>query len=48
MNKSTLLFAVLLCSLPFAANAQQYLTREGQVRFFSTTPSKTSKPKTSR
>ena len=27
-----------MCSLPFASNAQQYLTREGQVRFFSTTP----------
>ena len=38
MNKSTLLLAALLCSLPFASNAQQYMTREGHVRFFSTTP----------
>ena len=36
MNTSTLLFS-LLCSF-VSANAQQYLTREGQVRFFSTTP----------
>ena len=38
MNKSTLLLAALLCSLAFASNAQQYMTREGHVRFFSTTP----------
>ena len=38
MYKSILLLVAIACSLPFASNAQQYLTRAGQVRFFSTTP----------
>jgi hypothetical protein len=31
-------FFLLACTMPFAAFAQQYMTREGHVRFFSTTP----------
>lgn len=38
MYKSILLLVAIACSLPIASNAQQYLTREGHVRFFSTTP----------
>ena len=38
MYKSILLLVAIVCSLPLASNAQQYLTREGHVRFFSTTP----------
>lgn len=38
MIKSLPLFLLLVCAMPFALSAQQYMTREGNVRFFSTTP----------
>ena len=38
MTRIPTLFVFLACTLSFSASAQQYMTREGHVRFFSTTP----------
>ena len=38
MTRIPSLLFFLACTLSFSASAQQYMTREGHVRFFSTTP----------
>ena len=38
MTRVPTLLLFLACTLSFSASAQQYMTREGHVRFFSTTP----------
>lgn len=38
MTRIPLLLFFLACAVPFAASAQQYITREAYVQFFSTTP----------
>ena len=38
MTKSFIIVAILALSLPMALDAQQHITRDGYIRFFSTTP----------
>ena len=38
MFKFIIPLVALACIMPFTSTAQQYMTREGQVQFFSTTP----------